>query len=279
MYTIVGTEVLTPNSKLFRIQAPQIAKKAKAGQFVIIRLNERGERIPLTIADRDALEGTITLIVQAIGKTSRMMSELNSGDALADVVGPLGLPTEIEKYGTVVCVGGGFGMAAMFPIARALKEVGNKIIAVTGARNESLLLWEDRMREIADEVIITTDDGSKGRKGMVIEALNDVLTDGRKVDLVVAIGPVIMMRAVSKMTEPFGVKTLVSLNPVMIDGTGMCGGCRVTVDHQPKFVCVHGPDFDGHKVNWDELMARLTFYQPEEKSALEKYQCESCKSA
>lgn len=279
MYDIVGTEILTPNSKLFRVQAPQIAKKAKAGQFVMIRVSERGERIPLTIADRDTEAGTITLIVQAVGKTSRMMSELNAGDALTDVVGPLGLATEIEKYGTVVCVGGGFGMAAMFPIARALKEAGNKIIAITGARNESLLLWENRMREVADEMIITTDDGSKGRKGMVIEALNDVLTGERKIDLVVAIGPVIMMRAVSKMTEPFGVKTLVSLNPVMIDGTGMCGGCRVTVGEEARFVCVHGPDFDGHKVNWDELMARLTFYQPEEKLALEKYQCEGCKSA
>lgn len=278
MFRIVATEVLTPNSKLFKVDAPQIARKAKAGQFVIIRVDETGERIPLTIADRDPGQGTITVIVQAIGKTSRRMSELNAGDSLLDVVGPLGLPTEIENYGTVVCVGGGFGMAAMFPIARALKEAGNKIIAVIGARNESLLLWEDRMREVADEMYVTTDDGSKGRKGLVIDALKDVLTDGHKVDLVVGIGPVIMMRAVSKITQPLGVKTLVSLNPIMIDGTGMCGGCRVSINGEPRFVCVHGPDFDAHQVNWDELMARLTTYQPEEKVALEKYQCESCKS-
>ncbi|MBI2954019.1 MAG: sulfide/dihydroorotate dehydrogenase-like FAD/NAD-binding protein [Chloroflexi bacterium] len=279
MFPIVETSILTPNSKLFKVQAPQIARKAKAGQFVMIRVDEKGERIPLTIADRDPGNGTITIIVQAIGKTSRKMSDLNAGDALQDVVGPLGLPTEIKKYGTVVCVGGGFGMAAMFPIARALKEAGNKIVAVAGARNESLLLWVDRVQEVADEVCITTDDGSRGRQGMVIDALKDVLTDGRKVDLVVAIGPVIMMRAVSKITESLGVETIVSLNPIMVDGTGMCGGCRVTVGEEAKFVCVHGPDFDAHKVNWDELMARLTVYQPQEKAALEKYQCEACKSA
>ncbi len=279
MFKIVATEVLTPNSKLFKVSAPQIARKAKAGQFVVIRINETGERIPLTIADKDPSEGTITIVVQAIGKTSRKILELNAGDWLADVVGPLGLPTEIEKYGTVVCVGGGVGMAAIFPIAQALKEAGNKIIAVIGARNEGLLLWEDRMREVADEIFITTDDGSKGRKGIIIDALKDVLTDGRKVDLVVGIGPVVMMRAVSNITQPLGVKTRVSLNPIMIDGTGMCGGCRVTVNGEPRFVCVHGPDFDAHQVNWEELMARLTTYQAEEKAALEKYQCESCKSA
>ncbi|MCL5265100.1 MAG: sulfide/dihydroorotate dehydrogenase-like FAD/NAD-binding protein [Chloroflexi bacterium] len=279
MYRIVATEVPTPNSKLFMIDAPRIARRAKAGQFVVIRVSEAGERIPLTIADHDPENGTITIIVQAIGKTTRKLSELNAGDSVADVVGPLGLATEIEKYGTVLCIGGGFGMAAMFPVAQAFKEAGNKLIAVIGARNESLLLWEDRMREIADEMLITTDDGSKGRKGMVIDALKDVLAEGRKLDLVVAVGPVIMMRAVANITRPYGVKTMVSLNPIMIDGTGMCGGCRVTVGGEQRFVCVHGPDFDGHEVAWDELMARLTIYQPEEKVALEKYQCEACKSA
>ncbi|MDA8186954.1 MAG: sulfide/dihydroorotate dehydrogenase-like FAD/NAD-binding protein [Dehalococcoidales bacterium] len=279
MYRIVATEVPTPNSKLFTIDAPRIARRAKAGQFVVIRVSEAGERIPLTIADHDPENGTITIIVQAIGKTTRKLSELNAGDSVADVVGPLGLATEIEKYGTVLCIGGGFGMAAMFPVAQAFKEAGNKLIAVIGARNESLLLWEDRMREIADEMLITTDDGSKGRKGMVIDALKDVLAEGRKLDLVVAVGPVIMMRAVANITRPYGVKTMVSLNPIMIDGTGMCGGCRVTVGGEQRFVCVHGPDFDGHEVAWDELMARLTIYQPEEKVALEKYQCEACKSA
>jgi len=275
---ILATEVLTPNSKLFVVEAPQIARKAKPGQFIILRVDEKGERIPLTIADRNPEGGTITLIVQQIGKTTREMGTLEAGDYLADVVGPLGLPTHVQKYGTVLCIGGGFGMAAMFPIARAFKEAGNKLIAVIGARSENLLLWESRMQSIADEMYVTTDDGSKGTKGIVIDPLKNLIEQGRKLDLVVAIGPVVMMKAVSKLTEPAGIKTLVSLNPIMIDGTGMCGGCRVTVGGKTKFCCVDGPDFDAHQVDWDELLARLTVYQPEEKMSLEKYQCETCRS-
>lgn len=278
MNKILATEVLTPNSKLFVVEAPQIARKAKPGQFIILRVDEKGERIPLTIADRNPEGGTITLIVQQIGKTTREMGTLEAGDYLADVVGPLGLPTHVQKYGTVLCIGGGFGMAAMFPIARAFKEAGNKLIAVIGARSENLLLWESRMQSIADEMYVTTDDGSKGTKGIVIDPLKNLIEQGRKLDLVVAIGPVVMMKAVSKLTEPAGIKTLVSLNPIMIDGTGMCGGCRVTVGGKTKFCCVDGPDFDAHQVDWDELLARLTVYQPEEKMSLEKYQCETCRS-
>ncbi len=279
MYRVLATEVLTPNSKLLRVDAPQVARRARPGQFVVVRVGEKGERIPLTIADREPAEGTITIIVQQIGKTSRSLAALNSGDEIADVVGPLGVPSDIKKYGTVLCIGGGFGMAAMYPIAHALKEAGNRLVAVIGARNKDLLLWEPRMRKLADELYVTTDDGSMGRQGMVIDALKDRLADGGKIDLVVAIGPVIMMRAVAKITEPLGVETVVSLNPIMIDGTGMCGGCRVSIDGENKFVCVDGPDFDAHKVNWDELMSRLTIYQPEEKAALEKYQCQACKTA
>lgn len=278
MNKILATEVLTPNSKLFVVEAPQIARKAKPGQFIILRVDENGERIPLTLADRNPEEGTITLIVQQVGKTTRQMGTLEAGDYLADVVGPLGQPTHIEKYGTVLCIGGGFGMAAMYPIAHALKEAGNKLIAVIGARSENLLLWEGRMRSIADEMYVTTDDGSKGTKGIVIDPLKELISQGRKLDLVVAIGPVVMMKAVSKLTELPGIRTMVSLNPIMIDGTGMCGGCRVTVGGQTKFCCVDGPDFDAHKVDWDELLARLSVYQAEEKISLEKYQCEACKS-
>lgn len=278
MNKVLATEVLTPNSKLLRLVAPQIARRAKPGQFVVVRIDEKGERIPLTIADRDPDQGTITLIVQQIGKTSRALAALNAGDVVADVVGPLGLPAEIGIVGTVLCIGGGFGMAAMFPIARAFKEAGNKLIGVIGARNKDLLLWEDRMRGIADELYVSTDDGSTGRKGLVVDPLKDLLAEGRKIDLVVAVGPVMMMRAVSRITEPYGVKTLVSLNPIMIDGTGMCGGCRVSIDGENKFVCVDGPDFDAHKVNWEELMSRLTVYQTEEKAALDKYQCQACQT-
>ncbi|MBI4320971.1 MAG: sulfide/dihydroorotate dehydrogenase-like FAD/NAD-binding protein [Chloroflexi bacterium] len=278
MYDVVDTAVLTANSKLLKVSAPQIAKRAKPGQFVMVRIGERGERIPLTIADHDPVQGTITIIVQQIGKTSRALAALNVGDAISDVVGPLGVPSEIRKFGTIVCVGGGFGMAAIYPIARALKEAGNRIIAIIGARNEDLLLWEDRMSAVADELLITTDDGSRGRKGRVIDALKEVLADGRRIDLVVAVGPVVMMRAVSNITLPYGVHTVASLNPIMIDGTGLCGGCRVTIDGRNQFVCVDGPDFDAHKVNWEELMSRLTIYQADEKVALEKYQCQACKT-
>lgn len=272
MYQILASERLTPNSKLFRVAAPHVARKAQAGQFVIVRADEYGERIPLTVADTDNSEGSITIIVQEVGKTTRKIASLDQGDGLATVVGPLGNPTEIQRYGTVVCIGGGFGVAAMCPVARALKAAGNYIISMTGARNVELLLWVDKVRTVSDEVHITTDDGSEGRKGLVVDPLKDMLAEGRKVDMVFAVGPVVMMRAVSQITQPYGIKTIASLNPIMVDGTGLCGACRVTVDGRTRFACVDGPDFDAHQVNWDELMARLRVYQPEEKIATERYQ-------
>ena len=271
MYNIVASEVLSSNSKLFKVEAPHVAKKALPGQFVIVMKDEAGERIPLTIADLDREAGTITLIIQQIGKTSRAITDLETGDTLATVAGPLGVPSHIQKYGTVACLGGGFGMAAMFPIARALKEAGNKIIGIIGARNESLLIWEDRLRSISDEFYLTTDDGSKGRQGFVTQVLQELVAKGEKIDLVIGIGPVPMMRATARTTEALGIKTLVSLNPIMVDGTGLCGACRITVGGETKFCCVDGPDFDAHKVDWAQLVARQALFIEEEKLSLEKY--------
>lgn len=278
MFKILASETIAPNSKLFRIAAPQVAKKALPGQFVVIRIDEQGERIPLTIADTDPVEGSITIIVQEVGKTTKELGSCQAGRELRDVLGPLGVPSEIENFGTVVCMGGGFGVAAMYPIARALKRAGNQIVSIIGARTQELLLWEDRTRDISDELYITTDDGSKGRKGFVSDVLQDMLKAERKVDRVIAIGPVPMMRAVARTTEPYGIKTVVSLNPIMLDATGLCGVCRVTIGGRPKFACVDGPEFDAHQVDWTELMSRLTVYVPEERLALERYQhrCEKC---
>jgi len=278
VYKIVAAERLTPNSKLLQVEAPQVTRRALPGQFVMVRVDEKGERIPLTIADLDRENRTITIIIQEVGKTSRRLASLNAGDSLATVVGPLGLPTEVENYGTVLCIGGGFGMAAMFPIARAFKEAGNVIIGVIGARSENLLLWENRLREIADELYVTTDDGSRGRQGLVVEPLKDLLAEGRRIDLVFSVGPLVMMRAVAEITRPYGIRTVSSLNPIMVDGTGMCGACRVTVGGQTRFVCIDGPDFDAHLVDWAELRARQAMYIEDEKRALELYQCERCKS-
>lgn len=279
MFKILASETIAPNSRLFRIAAPQVAKKALPGQYVVIRINEHGERIPLTMADSDPIEGSITLIVQEVGKTTRELGTCVAGQELRDLLGPLGMPSEIESFGTVVCLGGGFGVAAMYPIARALKKAGNKVISIIGARNQDLLLWEDRTREVSDELHITTDDGSRGRKGFVSDVLQDMLKAGDKIDRVIAIGPVPMMRAVAKTTEPYGVKTIVSLNPIMLDATGLCGVCRVTIAGKAKFACVDGPEFDAHSVDWAELMSRLTVYVPEEKAALERYEhrCEDCR--
>ena len=278
MYRIVAAERLTPNSKLLQVEAPQVTRRALPGQFVMVRPDERGERIPLTIADLDRENRTVTIIVQEIGKTSRHLATLGVGDGLATVVGPLGLPTEIESYGTVLCIGGGFGMAAMFPIARAYRQAGNRIIGVIGARSENLLLWENRLHTISDELYVTTDDGSKGRQGLVVEPLKDLLAEGKKIDLVFSVGPLVMMRAVAEITRPYGIRTVSSLNPIMVDGTGMCGACRVTVGGQTRFVCIDGPDFDAHQVDWAELRARQAMYLDDEKRSLEKWQCESCKA-
>jgi ferredoxin--NADP+ reductase len=247
-----------------------IARKAKPGQFVILKANETGERIPLTMAETDPDKGTITVIYMVVGKSTALFKTLSVGDGYQDVIGPLGKPTEVEKFGNVVCVGGGTGIAVLHPITRALKEIGNHVTSIIGARSKDLLILEDKMKAISHELLITTDDGSYGRKGFVTDALKDVLDKG-DTQLVVAIGPVPMMKFVSKLTREYGVKTIVSLNPIMVDGTGMCGGCRVTVGDQTKFACVDGPEFDGHEVDYDELMLRLQAYCEDEKQCYEAF--------
>ncbi len=272
MYRILLRQDLTPNIHLFKVAAPNVAKKAQPGQFVVVRIDERGERIPLTIADWDEKEGSVTIVFMEVGTTTARLALLEAGDSIADFVGPLGLPTHIEKFGTVVCVAGGVGAAPTAPIARALKRKGNRIISILGARSKNLLFWEDKLRSLSDQLIVTTDDGTYGRKGVVTEPLKELLASDKKVDLVIAIGPSIMMKFCAKTTEPFGVKTIVSLNPVMVDGTGMCGCCRVSVGGVTKFTCVDGPDFDGHQVDWDLLFARQRIYLNEEKCSFERWQ-------
>jgi NAD(P)H-flavin reductase len=279
MYKILNMEKLVPSIHCMRIKAPAVAKKAKAGQFVIVRVDENGERIPLTIADWDTKEGSITIVFMEVGTTTRKLAKLKIGDSIANFTGPLGLPTHIEKFGTVICVGGGVGVAPIVPIARALKAAGNKVISIMGSRNKDLLFWEDRLRSVSDKLIVTTDDGSYARKGLVTEPLKELLQGNEKIDLVIAIGPGIMMKFCAKTTEPFKVKTIVSLNPIMVDGTGMCGCCRVSVGGVTKFTCVDGPDFDGHQVDWDLLFARQRTYLDEEKRSLERWQECSCKKS
>ena len=273
MYRILEKQDLSEAVKLFVAEAPQVARKARAGQFVIVRNDDHGERIPLTIADYDRAAGTITLVVQEVGKSTMQMGRLKASDSFATIAGPLGHPTEIENYGTVVCVGGGVGIAPIFPIARALKEAGNTVISIIGARNRSLLFWEERMRSVSDELLVCTDDGSYGRKALVTQPLKELL-DARPggITRIWAIGPAIMMKFVAQTTKPYNVPTVVSLNTVMIDGTGMCGGCRVVLEGGAQFVCVDGPEFDGHKVDWNSLMSRLAFYRDEERQAVEHWQ-------
>jgi ferredoxin--NADP+ reductase len=259
-----------PDVFYFKIAAPLISQKARPGQFVIVRLHDRGERIPLSLADIDPTGGTISLIVMAVGKTTNEMVLLNQGDDILDLCGPLGQPTHIEKVGRVVIVGGGFGVAPLYPIARAYKAAGNDVTVIMGARSADLLVYEDEMRTVADEVIVTTDDGSKGTKGLVTDVLVRELTC-RPAGLVVSVGPAIMMRFVAEATRPFGVRTVVSLNPIMVDGTGMCGGCRVTVGGKTKFACVDGPEFDGHQVDWVALMNRQKSYIAEERESFEAW--------
>ncbi len=266
MYNIVRKEVLTPGVLLFVVAAPLIAKKCQPGQCVILRIDEDGERIPLTIADFDRAAGTITLIFQEVGCTTRQLGAMDVGDGLLDLVGPLGKATHIDKLGTVVCIGGGIGVAPVYPIARAFKQAGNKVISIIGARNADLLILEKEMAAVSDELIITTDDGSKGRKALVIHPLQDLIDAGEKIDLVMAIGPVIMMRSVADVTRPHNIHTIVSLNPIMVDGTGMCGGCRVSVGNKNKFACVDGPEFDAHQVDFNGLMARQRMYHDHEKT-------------
>jgi len=271
MYRILATEELASNIHLFKVEAPQIARKAQPGQFVIVRSEERGERIPLTMADWDGKEGSVTIVFMEVGTTTRKLALLNTGDSILDFVGPLGRPTEIGKFGTVVCVAGGVGVASVFPIARALKARGNRIISILGARSQELLFWEDYLRRVSHELMVTTDDGSYGRKGVVTEPLKELFKT-MKINRVIAIGPAIMMKFCSLTTKPFKVKTVVSLNPIMVDGTGMCGCCRVLVGGETKFACVDGPDFDGHEVDWDLLMNRQHGYLDEEKESLELWE-------
>ncbi len=274
MNQILLRQDLVPKIHLFKVEAPKVARKAQAGQFVIVRIDERGERIPLTIADWDRKEGSITVVFMEVGATTCRLAKLGTGDSITDFVGPLGLPTEISKYGTVVCVAGGFAVATIMPIARAMRQAGNRVISIMGARSKDLIFWEDELRRVSDQLIVTTDDGSYGRKGLVTEPLKELLSGDEKISRVIAIGPTVMMKFCAKTTEPFGVKTIVSLNPIMVDGTGMCGCCRVVVSGATRFVCVDGPDFDGHQVDWDLLMARQRIYLDEEKRSSERCQCQ-----
>jgi ferredoxin--NADP+ reductase len=276
VYKIIERQDLSDIVHLFKISAPEVARKAQPGQFVIVRIDEKGERIPLTFADWDTQAGSVTIVFQEIGATTCRLARLNAGESIANFVGPLGIPTHIDEYGTVVCVAGGIGVAPISPIARALKQSGNKVISIMGARTKNLLFWENKLRQFSDELIITTDDGSYGRPGLVTVPLQEILSS-QKVDLVIAIGPIPMMKYASLTTQPFGVKTIVSLNPLMVDGTGMCGCCRVSVGGQTRFACVDGPDFDGHKVDWELMSVRSRAYADEEKQSMEHWQCR-CKA-
>jgi len=266
MYEILEKKVLSETVKQMKIMAPLVAQKAQPGQFIILRIDEKGERIPLTIADFDRKEGTITIIFLEVGKTTKHLGTLKVGDTLENFAGPLGLPSEVKKYGTVVCVGGGVGIAPLYPIVKALKEAGNFVISILGAKTKDLLLLEDQIHQFSNEFYIATDDGSKGHKGFVSDVLQQVI-DKHKVDMVMAIGPIIMMKVVSDLTRKYNIKTLVSLNPIMVDGTGMCGGCRVSIDGKNKFACVDGPEFDGHKVDYENLMLRNRRFMHEEGEA------------
>jgi len=276
VFAIVSREEIAPRFHRFAVRAPEIARKHRPGQFVIVMPHERGERIPLTIAHADAAAGTITLVVQEVGKTTMAMGTMHAGDAFASVVGPLGTPTHIERFGTVVCVGGGAGIAPLLPIAAGMKAAGNRLLTILGGRTHELVILREEMSAVSDEVFYTTDDGSFGRKGLVTHALADLVAERGKPDLVVAIGPAVMMKAVAELTRPMGVKTWASLNSIMVDGTGMCGACRVAVGGQTKFVCVDGPEFDAHEVDFDLLIKRLRMYLPEEQVARERY-LEQCR--
>jgi ferredoxin--NADP+ reductase len=271
MFPIQEAAFLAPDVKRFTIEAPRIARKRKAGQFVILRLHAHGERIPLTIADSDPEQGTITIIVQGIGKTTKLLNMLGTGDAILDLVGPLGKPSEIEVYGTVVVIGGGVGAAIAYPTAKAMKEAGNRVIAILGGRTKELVILESELGAISDELLITTDDGSAGHKGLVIDPLRELIDAGRKLDLVLAIGPVRMMQAVAETTRPHAIKTIVSLNAMMVDGTGMCGGCRVLTTQGVQFACVDGPEFDAHQVDFDLLARRNRTYLKAESEALQRF--------
>lgn len=265
MFKILKKMELSPGVFHFDIEAPRVAKKALPGQFIVLRVNEEGERIPLTIADFNRDKGSITIIFQAVGASTELLSQKEVGDSILDFVGPLGQPSHIAKgMGTIVCIGGGIGVAPVYPIARGMHEAGNKVISIMGAKNKDILIFEKEMRAVSDEVLVTTDDGSYGIKGFVTNALQQLVDRGEKIDQVTAIGPGIMMRSVVEATRPLQIKTIVSLNPIMVDGTGMCGGCRVQVGDETKFACVDGPEFDGHLVDFGSLMSRGRMYREQE---------------
>lgn len=273
MYKIVRKEILNPSVVLMDIEAPYVARKAEPGQFIIFRINESGERIPLTIADYDREKGTVTIIFQIVGKTTRVLSEMNEGEYLLDFVGPLGVASHLDGYKKVAVIGGGLGTAIAYPQAKKLHSLGAEVHAITGFRNKDLIILEKEMDAVSDRIIVATDDGSNGNKGFVTNVLKQLIDEGNKYDLVIAIGPLVMMKAVSNMTREYGIKTLVSMNPVMIDGTGMCGGCRLTVGGKTKFACVDGPDFDGHEVDFDEAMRRQGMYKKHESESTERHVC------
>ena len=262
MFKILSKEELSPNVFAMDIEAPRVAKKAQAGQFIVLRVDEKGERIPLTIANFNRDTGVVNIVFQVIGVSTMALAALNAGDSLLDFVGPLGKPSKIKKFnGTVVVVGGGIGVAPTFPIARAMKEAGNKVIAIMGAKTKDILIMEAEMQAVTDEIMITTDDGSRGIKGFVTYAVEELYKRGENIAQVTAIGPVIMMKSVADVTRKLAIPTVVSLNPIMVDGTGMCGGCRVTVGEETKFACVDGPEFDGHLVDFKGLMSRQRMYR------------------
>ena len=271
MFKIVHAQFLAPGIKRFVIEAPRIARKQQPGQFVILRIYEEGERIPVTIENSDPEKGTINIVVQSAGKTTNLLNTLETGDSVLDVVGPLGKPSDIRDYGTVVVVGGGVGTAMAYPSAVALKRAGNRVISIVGARNKELVILEKEMREVSDALLITTDDGSYADKGFVTDKLRQLIENGTQIDLVVAVGPIVMMKAVSALTRKENIHTVVSLNPIMIDGTGMCGGCRVLIDGQSEFACVDGPEFDGHKVNFEVLVQRNAMYRTAEQQSMEEF--------
>jgi ferredoxin--NADP+ reductase len=271
VFKIVHAQFLAPGIKRFVIEAPRIARKQKPGQFVILRIYEEGERIPVTIENSDPKKGTINIVVQSAGKTTHLLNTLETGDSILDVVGPLGKPSEIANCGTVVVVGGGVGTAMAYPTAAALKRVGNRVISIVGARNKELVILEKEMREVSDAVLITTDDGSYADKGFVTDKLRQLIENGTRIDLVVAVGPIVMMKAVSELTRKENIHTVVSLNPIMIDGTGMCGGCRVLIDGKSEFACVDGPEFDAHRVNFEVLVQRNAMYREAEQRSVEEF--------
>ncbi len=270
MTKIIRKKILSENVAKFIIESETIAENRKAGQFVIIKIGEKGERIPLTIADADKSKGTITLVVQKVGTSSHKLFDMKVGESLTDLVGPLGRATEVEKVGTVVAAGGGVGIAPMYPIARAFKEAGNKLIAVLAARSKDLIILEEEFRDFADEMILMTDDGSYGKKGLVTEGIEAVIKR-EKVDIVVTIGPAVMMKFVALLTQKYNIHTLASLNTIMVDGTGMCGACRVSVGGKTRFVCVDGPEFDAHKVDFDGMLKRMNAYKREEEISYQRY--------